>query len=185
VPAWVFVPDGAHGETGDEMWLLVKAIIAFLFVPGVVAFLVPLALLRSQLPERTFGVLGIVPLTLGTILLVWCVAAFYRHGRGTLAPWDPPRHLVVSGLYSWSRNPMYVAVVLILWGWALGFRSPSLAIYALAIMAAFQVRIVWGEEPWLARTHGEQWVRYRERVPRWFRIPRRSRRPETTAPFQH
>jgi protein-S-isoprenylcysteine O-methyltransferase Ste14 len=88
---------------------------------------------------------------------VW---SFYSEGRGTLAPWSPPRHLVVGGLYHYSRNPMYVSVVLILWGWALGFRSRGLAVYALAVMAAFHLRVVLGEEPWLERTHGDAWARY-------------------------
>jgi protein-S-isoprenylcysteine O-methyltransferase Ste14 len=107
--------------------------------------------------------------------LLWCVGAFYFDGRGTLAPWDPPRSLVVTGVYRLSRNPMYVAVVLVLWGWALGFRSPSLAIYALVVMVAFHLRVVLGEEPWLARKHGARWVQYKAHVPRWFGIPRKAK----------
>ena len=98
--------------------------------------------------------------------------SFYTEGRGTLAPWSPPRHLVVSGLYRYSRNPMYVSVVLILWGWAAGFQSRALALYALAVMVAFHLRVVLGEEPWLARTHGDAWDRYRAAVPRWLGVRR-------------
>ena len=93
--------------------------------------------------------------------------SFYTEGRGTLAPWSPPRHLVVTGLYRYSRNPMYVSVVLILWGWTAGFQSRALALYALAVMVAFHLRVVFGEEPWLAHTHGDAWDRYRAAVPRW------------------
>ena len=89
-------------------------------------------------------------------------------GRGTLAPWSPPQTLVVTGLYRFSRNPMYVAVILILWGWAAGFQSRGLAIYALAVMLGFHLRVVFGEEPWLAGRYGQQWDRYRASVPRWF-----------------
>jgi protein-S-isoprenylcysteine O-methyltransferase Ste14 len=71
---------------------------------------------------------------------------------------------------------MYVAVLLVLWGWALGFRSRSVAIYALVVMVAFHLRVVVGEEPWLARRHGEQWVRYKAQVPRWLGIRRDSTR---------
>lgn len=71
------------------------------------------------------------------------------------------------GLYRYSRNPMYVAVVLILVGWSVTFHSVALAVYALAIAIAFHLRVVFGEEPWLARTHGEKWIRYRRHVPRW------------------
>ena len=103
----------------------------------------------------------------GIVGLFACVRAFYVEGRGTLAPWSPPKHLVVSGLYRYSRNPMYVSVVLILWGWAAGFHSRALAIYVAAVMVAFHLRVVFGEEPWLARTHGEAWHRYKAAVPRW------------------
>jgi protein-S-isoprenylcysteine O-methyltransferase Ste14 len=62
---------------------------------------------------------------------------------------------------------MYVAVMLILVGWAVGFRSRGLTIYAVVVMIVFHLRVVFGEEPWLARRYGEEWVRYRARVPRW------------------
>jgi protein-S-isoprenylcysteine O-methyltransferase Ste14 len=153
-------------------WLLGRTVLAFLVLPGTVGFLVPWLLLGPRASSRFVDTLGLLPLTLGTGLLLWCVRAFYVAGRGTLAPWDPPRELVVSGMYRFSRNPMYVAVVLVLWGWALAFRSRSVAMYALVVMVAFHLRIVFGEEPWLARRHGEQWVRYKAQVPRWFGVRR-------------
>jgi protein-S-isoprenylcysteine O-methyltransferase Ste14 len=148
-----------------------QALLAFLVLPGMVAFVVPLMLLAPGAPGGFVDALGLVPLALGSVLLLWCVRDFYVAGRGTLAPWTPPRELVVTGLYCVSRNPMYIAVGLILWGWALGFRSRALAIYALAVMLAFHLRVVFGEEPWLARTHGQQWHRYKARVPRWLPWP--------------
>ena len=144
--------------------LLWRAVLAFLVLPGAVAFLVPWLLLGSG---QVFDGLGLLPLGLGVVLLLWCVRDFYVSGKGTLGPWAPPQNLVVTGLYRFSRNPMYIAVVLVLWGWALGFRSRSLAVYALVVMVAFHLRVVFGEEPWLARTHGEAWVHYKARVPRW------------------
>jgi protein-S-isoprenylcysteine O-methyltransferase Ste14 len=148
--------------------LLTRAVLAFVALPGTVAFLVPLFLIAPRRPLRSFDWLGLIPLTLGTVLLLWCVREFYVAGRGTLAPWAPPQKLVVSGAFRFSRNPIYVAVGLIMCGWAIGFRSRPLAIYAAAVMAAFHIRVVVGEEPWLARTHGDAWARYREQVPRWF-----------------
>jgi protein-S-isoprenylcysteine O-methyltransferase Ste14 len=157
-------------------WLLGRAVLAFLILPGTIGFLVPWMLLGPRVSGRFVDPLGLFPLTLGTGLLLWCVRAFYVTGRGTLAPWDPPRELVATGVYRFSRNPMYVAVVLVLWGWALGFRSRSVAIYALMVMVAFHLRVVFGEEPWLARKHGEQWARYKAQVPRWFGVRRDSAR---------
>ena len=137
-----------------------------------VAFLVPW-LLRPRRGEVHPA--GIVPLAVGAALLLWCVRDFYVIGRGSLAPWAPPERLVVVGLYRYSRNPMYVAVLLMLVGWAWTLSSRTLWIYAACIALAFHLRIVFGEEPWLARTHGEQWTTYAARVPRWllFRTSRR------------
>ena len=100
-------------------------------------------------------------------VLLLTVREFYVAGRGTLAPWSPPRTLVTSGLYRYTRNPMYVGVLLILCGWAIGFRSWPLAIYAAAVAIAVHLRVVLHEEPFLARTHGDAWTAYRARVGRW------------------
>jgi protein-S-isoprenylcysteine O-methyltransferase Ste14 len=149
------------------LWLFARALLAFLVCPAVVALLVPWLLAGLASPKRPFSALGLIPLIPGIGLLIWCVGAFYAKGKGTLAPWDPPQQLVDTGVYGVSRNPMYVAVVLILCGWAIGFRSPGLAVYACVIAAAFHLRVVLGEEPWLAERHGEDWDRYKARVPRW------------------
>ena len=144
-----------------------QAIIAFLALPGVVAFLIPLAVLAPDWGEHFLAWIGIAPLATGIVVLLWCVVEFYVEGRGTLAPWTPPSELVVTGLYRYSRNPMYVAVVLILAGWAVLFRSWTLAVYAVAVAAAFHVRVLVHEEPWLARSFGSRWDRYKAAVPRW------------------
>jgi protein-S-isoprenylcysteine O-methyltransferase Ste14 len=153
--------------------LLVRTLTAFL-MPLTVGFLVPLWLLSTDDAARTFHVIGLLPITVGTGLLLWCVRDFHVIGRGTIGPWDPPRHLVVVGPYRWSRNPMYAGVSLVLLGWVTAFRSGELLIYTLIVMSAFQVRVVGFEEPWLARTHGEQWQRYKARVPRWLSLKRTS-----------
>jgi len=104
----------------------------------------------------------------GTAALLWCVRDFYVSGRGTLAPWAPPANLVVVGLYRYTRIPMYVAVTLILLGWAISFASPGVLLYAALVAIAFHLRIVLGEEPWLAHRHGSAWQKYARRVRRWF-----------------
>jgi protein-S-isoprenylcysteine O-methyltransferase Ste14 len=68
---------------------------------------------------------------------------------------------------------MYIAVVLVLAGWAIGFHSRDLAIYAAIVAICFHLRVVLGEEPWLARTHRDDWSRYKEQVPRWLGLRRR------------
>ena len=147
--------------------MFLRALIAFLALPGVAAFAVPLLLLRPPAPRAPFAPFGIALVGLGLLILVWCVRDFYVLGRGTLAPWSPPQRLVVRGLYRFSRNPMYVGVLAIVGGWAIGFGSWPLAAYAAALTVAFHLRVVLGEEPWLARTHWAAWTAYVSAVPRW------------------
>lgn len=145
--------------------LFFEAVLAFLALPGIVAFLVPLVVLAPD--SAAFDPRGLVLLAPGVVLLLWCVWEFYRSGKGTLAPWTPPAHLVVTGPYRSSRNPMYIGVVLILWGWAVGYHASGLIAYALIMMFVFHLRVVLYEEPWLAQAHGDQWQTYRARVRRW------------------
>jgi protein-S-isoprenylcysteine O-methyltransferase Ste14 len=148
--------------------VLWRALLAFLALPGVFAIAIPALLAAARLRAGgAFHPAGLLPLCLGLVLLLWCVRDFYVAGKGTLAPWAPPRHLVTAGPYRYSRNPMYVAVASMLIGWAVSFSSTSLAVYAAAVIVAFHLRVVLGEEPWLARTHGASWEAYRARVPRW------------------
>ena len=141
-----------------------RALAAFLILPGTVAFLVPWLLHPDN---ALFHAAGLLPLGIGLGLLLWCVRDFYVAGRGSLAPWAPPERLVIVGPYRFSRNPMYVAVLLILSGWALGFNSHWLWIYTGAVAVALHLRVMLGEEPWLARKYGEQWTAYSAKAPRW------------------
>ena len=95
---------------------------------------------------------------------------FFVSGRGTLAPWDPPAQLVIAGLYRYVRNPMYLAVLLIVAGWSLLYGSLSLAGYALVLVVGFHLRVILHEEPWLRKNFGPEWVSYSAAVPRW--LPR-------------
>lgn len=142
-----------------------RALFAFLALPTTVAFVIPWLFHPAG---ARFNRAAVPILALGFVLLVWCVRDFYVAGRGTLAPWAPPKRLVTVGLYRFSRNPMYVAVLTILIAWAVGFHSMGLAAYAVLIALAFHLRVLTYEEPWLARTFGTDWLDYRSRVPRWF-----------------
>jgi protein-S-isoprenylcysteine O-methyltransferase Ste14/pimeloyl-ACP methyl ester carboxylesterase len=147
--------------------VLTRSLLAFLALPGIIAVMVPLLLVRFVAGTRPFRWVALVPLLAGAALLLACVREFHVTGKGTLAPWDPPRHLVRSGLYRYTRNPMYLAVSVVLLGWAVAFSSLTLLVYALAAMAVFHLYVVFVEEPWLARTHREEWRRYAAAVPRW------------------
>jgi protein-S-isoprenylcysteine O-methyltransferase Ste14 len=159
----------------DDVQLFLGAVAAFLAMPFMVAFVVPW-LIRPA--DASFHAAGAPVLAVGIVVLLWCVRDFYVAGRGTLAPWSPPKHLVRVGLYRYSRNPMYVGVVCILVGWAMVFQSTALWIYAGVLALAFHLRVVLNEEPWLAETHGDEWTMYRADVFRW--LGRRRRRGEFT-----
>jgi protein-S-isoprenylcysteine O-methyltransferase Ste14 len=153
--------------------LLLRALFAFLALPTVVAGVLPLLILGGHFRPGPAAPAGAVLLAAGLFLLLWCVRDFYVSGRGTLAPWDPPRRLVIVGLYRFMRNPMYVAVLTIVAGWGLAFGSPPLGLYLLVLAAGFHVRVVLSEEPWLRRTFGVEWDEYSQKVPRWLPRPPR------------
>lgn len=148
--------------------MFLRALVAFLALPGVVAFLVPALLLGFSPPRRPASPFGIAIWIAGVLILGWCVRAFYVDGKGTLAPWSPPRHLVRLGLYRFTRNPMYIGVLLMLAGGALAYRSLALGGYAILVAVGFHLRVVLAEEPWLSSTFGPEWQEYRQAVPRWF-----------------
>jgi protein-S-isoprenylcysteine O-methyltransferase Ste14 len=150
--------------------MFLRALVAFLVLPGVFAIALP-PLIASVDPwrgERVCG--GAAVLALGAVVVGWCIRDFYVAGKGTLAPWDPPRRLVVVGLYRYVRNPMYVGVLVAVAGWALVGGSPAVAAYAVALAIAFHVRVVVHEEPWLARRFPSAWPAYASSVRRW--LPR-------------
>ena len=104
---------------------------------------------------------------LGTYVLVRCVWDFFAVGRGTLAPFDPPKRLVVRGLYGFTRNPMYNGVLALLLGEAWFFRSTALFQYAILVFIMFHLVVVIYEEPALESRFAESYRAYRVAVPRW------------------
>lgn len=106
--------------------------------------------------------------------MVWCAWAFTVRGHGTPLPTDPPKDLVVSGLYRFTRNPIYVGVVLFLLGH--GFWVPTRAILLMPLLVAVSSHlfVIFYEEPHLQKTFGAAYVAYCQSVPRW--IPRMGKR---------
>jgi protein-S-isoprenylcysteine O-methyltransferase Ste14 len=158
----------------SSAWLAFRSILWTILLPGVVAGYVPwrffgLGRARIDMSSPVHG-LALVCLGMGTLLLAACIFEFAMSGRGTLAPVDPPRHLVVRGLYRFVRNPMYLSVTTILLGEVLLTRSPALAWYWAIWFLAANAFVVGYEEPALGRRFGSQYDEYARRVPRW--IPR-------------
>lgn len=155
-----------------EACMFFRALLAFLILPCVVAGLIPIILACLD-PWRGHGFLfpGIPVAGLGLLVLLWCVRDFYVSGKGTLAPWDPPKNLVTTGLYCYSRNPMYVGVLTLICGWALLSGSPLLACYMVLFSVIFHLRVVHYEEPWLSKKFGAEWTAYCNKTQRWLPHP--------------
>lgn len=155
-----------------------KTLIFTIVVPGTVAFIIP-ALLLNQSWEQALippsvWLIGLLPLALGVGLYFWCAGAFTFIGKGTPAPIDAPRFLVRAGPYRWVRNPMYVAVLAMILGQAILFRSFLLVGYALLVWVVVHLFVVLVEEPSLRQQFGESYDTYQRTVPRWpYPVPRR------------
>lgn len=104
----------------------------------------------------------------GGVLALSCIAAFLVKGKGTPAPFDPPRHLVTRGPYARVRNPMYLGAVIALLGAAWYYHSLALMSYAAGFWLVTQIFVLRYEEPTLLKTFGSEYADYCARVPRWF-----------------
>jgi len=150
------------------MALLVKNLLFTVIVPGTVAIYAPLFLVRGlQAGEGISRIVGAGMLVVGISTYLWGVWDFATFGRGTPAPIDAPKKLVVHGLYRYTRNPMYVGVLTTILGWAMLYRAVVLLPYALVLGLCFQAFIVGYEEPHLRRVFGAEYDDYRARVGRW------------------
>jgi protein-S-isoprenylcysteine O-methyltransferase Ste14 len=148
--------------------MFIRALTSFLVLPGIIAGLVPWILFHSD-PWRGEGFLfGLFIMIGGLSILLWCVRDFYISGKGTLAPWSPPERLVIVGLYRICRNPMYIGVLVLVFGWAVLAASPLLAGYFVILVFSFHFRVVKYEEPRLLELFGREWEAYSSLVPRWF-----------------
>ena len=141
-------------------------------MPGTVVGLMPYLLLTTTRsfawPECSFlTVLTALVAAVGLVFLLQAILGFAVQGKGTLAPVDPPKVLVLRGLYARTRNPMYVAVVTILVAEAIFFRSIGLFVYAGITFIIFNLVVLLYEEPHLRKEFGESYEEYCRSVPRW------------------
>jgi len=127
---------------------------------GILAGIFPLLLLATSVAGVMLGLAG-------AVLALWCVSEFVFFGRGTPAPFAPPRRLVTHGPYRFVRNPMYIGGTLILAGAAVFYKSLPLLGYTCLFVLASHLFVVWYEEPTLRRTFGHEYEAYCSRVRRW------------------
>jgi protein-S-isoprenylcysteine O-methyltransferase Ste14 len=162
--------------------IAVKTIIFTLLLPCVFLVLVPYFLL-SSFGDRfaadigSIRYFGLVPMLSGVLMYIRCAWNFVSEGKGTPAPIDPPKKLVVQGMYKYARNPMYIGVLLFLIGEVIFFASLLLGFYAVLVFVCFHLFVVIYEEPALRAKFGDSYRRYCDSVPRW--IPRKKTRKQT------
>jgi protein-S-isoprenylcysteine O-methyltransferase Ste14 len=158
------------------MWLAIKNIVFAILVPGFAAAWLPVYIAGGFRTVREFGapqLLGSLVLAAGLTLIFTAIGYFATVGRGTPAPFDPPRRLVIRGPHRYVRNPMYVGVVIAALGWALWFESWALVMYGGVFWLGTHLFVVLYEEPTLQRLFGADYEAYRAAVPRWLpRVPR-------------
>lgn len=155
--------------------LAIRSLIWAALLPGMFA---------GYLPWRYFGLrnaqidlsnplhpIGLASIAVGVALLAACIWEFATRGRGTLSPLDPPRHLVVRGLYRYVRNPMYLSVTAIVLGEVLLTRSMPLLVYWIVWFITVNLFVLLYEEPTLRSQFGESYDDYCRSVGRW--LPRR------------
>lgn len=158
----------------SSLGLALRSLLWTVLFPGLIAGYIPWryfglrsVVLDLRRPLHWAGLLGIMG---GAVLLGLCVREFARSGRGTLSPVDPPRALVVRGLYRWVRNPMYLSVGLILLGEVLLTWSGQLFTYWVVWFAVVNLFVRGFEEPTLRRQFGVAYAQYAATVGRW--LPR-------------
>ncbi len=162
-----------------------KTLIFTVLVPGTVTVYIPYLLLSSanaaqRLQLGVFRYFGVILILIGAAVYLRCAWDFTFTGQGTPAPIDPPKELVVRGLYRYVRNPMYVGVVTLLLGEAVLFGSRALFVYAAVVFVIFHLFVALYEEPVLRRKFGESYLNYCATVARW--IPSLSRQTGRQAP---
>jgi protein-S-isoprenylcysteine O-methyltransferase Ste14 len=161
-------------RTWSSVSLALRSLLWAIVMPGIVAAYVPwrffgLDKVRVNV-QQPLHLLAVPCLVLGIVLLGACIVEFARTGRGTLSPVDPPRHLVVRGLYQYVRNPMYLSVTIMLVAEILLTRSTALAAYWAIWFFWVNVFVMGYEEPALRRQFGASYDEYARHVGRW--IPR-------------
>lgn len=156
-----------------NIFVLVRAVTyAALFIGFVLVYLPARFLSWSGIVEpATTGapqVAGMIMVAIGTAIAFWCVFTFVFIGKGTPAPFDPPRKLVIRGPYRFVRNPMYIGAALGLAGAAIFYGSIPMAIYAGLFLLVAHLFVIFYEEPTLRRTFGAEYEAYCRCVKRWW-----------------
>jgi protein-S-isoprenylcysteine O-methyltransferase Ste14 len=160
--------------------LWIRGIFFTILVPGTIAVYIPYTFMRNRLPDMSIGLfhwVGLVILVAGVLIYLWAAVSFLMRGKGTPAIWftkpisfiigEEPIKVVSSGLYKYSRNPMYIGVITTVLGQGIYFQYSNVLWYALSLFIIFNLVIVLIEEPHLEEKFGEQYKSYKKKTRRW------------------
>lgn len=159
-----------------------KQLRAIILLPATVTIIIPtiIIVITREIQLGWFFLsfpLSVIPIVAGCtliggglLLLAKTIQLFAKIGKGTLAPWDPPKNLVVSGIYRHTRNPMIFGVSIILLGQAVVFGSIFLFLWFTLFLIVNHVYIIKSEEPALTQRFKQEYLLYIKNVPRW--VPR-------------
>ena len=151
-----------------NLTLALKNLLFTLVVPGTVSVYLPLILSKTRTAASGLMVaLAMVLLAIGGLIYARCVYDFASFGRGTPSPIDAPKKLVRRGLYRYTRNPMYLGVLTVIYGWSVLYESLRVGVYGLAVALCFYSFVVFFEEPILRKRFGTDYDQYCAEVPRW------------------
>jgi protein-S-isoprenylcysteine O-methyltransferase Ste14 len=155
---------------------IIGSAIFLVLAPGIVAVAVPWWISGWRMSEPLLGfvgfrLIGALLIACGLPVLLDSFARFAFEGLGTPAPVAPTEHLVTTGLYRYVRNPMYMAVSLLIFGQGVFLANRAVLRYGVAVCIGFAAFVWFYEEPTLRRTFGSEYEEFCANVPRW--IPRR------------
>lgn len=166
-------------NSDESLKLFVKNLVLFIFVVITALVVVPVVLVWLAADFLAFSIYdfkfaGLIVGAVGTIFLLNMFVYFALAGRGTPAPFDPPKRLVTNGLFRYVRNPGYIGGVLVMVGEGVFLESGIVFIYAAFMWIMFHAYVVYFEEPSLKKMFGESYDEYLKMTSRW--IPRRPKK---------
>jgi protein-S-isoprenylcysteine O-methyltransferase Ste14 len=155
-----------------RIFAILGSAIFLVIAPGTIAGYVPWRISGWHLAAPLLGssslrLVGVLLIVAGASVLLDSFVRFALQGLGTPAPIFPTYHLVVSGLYRYVRNPMYVAVMSLILGQGLFFGSVRVLEYGFAVWVGFHLFVLIYEEPTLRKSYGPEYVEFCANVPRW------------------
>ncbi len=154
------------------MRLAIRSVFFTITLPGFVVILIPYLILRISGPItfQDFSpkqIFSVILWLISVFVLLYCIWSFAKYGEGTLAPVDPPKRLVITAPYRYTRNPMYLAVFSALLSEAIFFNSSGILIFSLIALTLFHLFVLFYEEPKLKAEFGASYEEYIKSVPRW------------------